>query len=215
MTMHDQDDNGKSGGVPEHEDEISAPHDTLFEESEECSPDETFWASEDCPPEVLAQFWQNVAEYELAPLTTHFRRLEEAGIKPPSPESVDDKDLPAVLWEVIDGLAEMRVFLEDTNHLSDRELYALLWNEVLRESVKDMSFGEGSAWHLQLLGTGSEEDNYLYMKYYADEDYRKHWLASFPEDELPEHQDPPYDRDRFLPPALRDSVIDAADSKPM
>jgi hypothetical protein len=36
MIMHDQDDKGKSGGGPEHEDEISGPDDTFFEESAEC-----------------------------------------------------------------------------------------------------------------------------------------------------------------------------------
>lgn len=29
--------------------------------------------SGECPPEVLAQFWQNVAAYEQAPLTTYFQ----------------------------------------------------------------------------------------------------------------------------------------------
>jgi hypothetical protein len=39
------------------------------------------------------------------------------------------------------------------------------------------------------------------MKYYADEGTRRGWLADFPDDEMPPHEEPPYDRDRFLPRA--------------
>jgi len=117
--------------------------------------------SDDCPPEVAAQFWQRVAAYEQAPLTTHFQQLEEAGVELPEPEAMDDQRLTAKLWEVIEALARLRVFLSQTDHLSDRELYTLLW----REPVKDMPLDESSAWHIDLTGSGSTEDTYLYLKY--------------------------------------------------
>ncbi len=98
-----------------------------------------------CPPEVLAQFWQSVAAYEQAPLTTHFRQLEEAGVELPAPETLDDRRLAAKLWEVIEVLARLRVFLSQTDHLSDCELYTLLWCELLREPVKDMPLDNSSA----------------------------------------------------------------------
>jgi hypothetical protein len=50
-----------------------------------------------------------------------------------------------------------------------------------------------------MLGGCSEEDNRLYLKYYADDASRKQWHRDFPDDPLPAHQDPPYDRDRLLP----------------
>src|SRR5215212_9964916 len=52
-----------------------------------------------------------------------------------------------------------------------------------------------------LLSGGGEEDTRLYMKYYADEEARRHWLADFPDDGMPPHEEPPYDRDRHLPQA--------------
>ena len=52
---------------------------------------------------------------------------------------------------------------------------------------------------VDVLGSGSEEDTYLYLKYYADDDWRRFWLKDFPDDEIPDHEDPPYDRDRLLP----------------
>lgn len=157
--------------------------------------------SEECPPETAAQFWLSVAAYEQAPWTTHFQELVDAGVELPAPESMDDLQLAAKLSEVVDGLARMRVFLSQTDHLSDRELYTLLWKDTLREPVKDMPHDELSAWHIDLLSGGGEEATRLYMKYYADEETRRGWLADFPDDEMPPHEEPPYDRDRFLPRA--------------
>ncbi len=37
------------------------------------------------------------------------------------------------------------------------------------------------------------------LKYYDDEEERVRWRESFPDDPIPEHEDPPYDRDRHLP----------------
>ncbi len=42
-------------------------------------------------------------------------------------------------------------------------------------------------------------DIYLHMQYCANEEERQHWLRDFPDDPMPDHVDPPDDRDRFLP----------------
>jgi hypothetical protein len=175
--------------------------DHVREDEEAGAEGELIWVSEECPPETAAQFWLSVAAYEQAPWTTHFQELVDAGVELPAPESMDDLQLAAKLSEVVDGLARMRVFLSQTDHLSDRELYTLLWKDTLREPVKDMPRDESSAWHIDLLSGGGEEDTRLYMKYYADEETRRGWLADFPDDEMPPHEEPPYDRDRFLPRA--------------
>ena len=52
---------------------------------------------------------------------------------------------------------------------------------------------------MDLLGGWSDADTSLYMKYYADEESRREWLADFPDYDMPAHDDPPYDRDRLLP----------------
>lgn len=114
---------------------------------------------------------------------------------------MDDLQLEAKLWEVIEALARMRVFLGQTDHLNDRALYTLLWLDLLREAAKDLPHDDSSAWDIDLLGSGSEEDTYLYLKYYADDAARRQWSADFPNDEMPEHADPPFDRDRRLPQA--------------
>jgi hypothetical protein len=154
---------------------------------------------DDYPAEVEESFWKHVVDYEEAPWTTNFQQLENAGVSLPTPDSLKDEELTAKLWEVIQKLALMHVFIEQTDHLSDRELYSHLWTESLREETKALPLAANSAWHVQILGGCSEEDNLLYLKYYADEDFRRQWQKDFPGDPIPRHEDPPYDRDRLLP----------------
>ena len=150
-------------------------------------------------PEVQEGFWKHVVEYEEATWTTHFQQLERAGVSLPAPETLNDQELTAKLWEVINKLAQLRISVEETDHLSDRELYSTLWTEGLREETKDILLDQDSACHYPLLGSGSEEDTYLYLKYFADEEWRKDWLEQYPDYVMPAHEDPPYDRDRLLP----------------
>lgn len=154
---------------------------------------------DDCPAEIEESFWKHVVDYEEAPLTTNFQQLETAGVSLPAPDSLNDEELTAKLWEVIHKLALLRVFIEQTDHLSDRELYTHLWTDSLREETPMMPPNANGAWHIALLGGCSEEDNQLYLKYYADEAWRQQWHKDFPEDPIPAHEDPPYDRDRLLP----------------
>jgi len=150
------------------------------------------------PPEQREQFWRRVVEFETAPLTNYFQQLTEGGMELPEPEAADDEQLASKLSEVICGLARIGVFISQTDHLSDRELYTLLWRDVLREETPMLGDYPGSACLVDLLGTGSEMDTYLYLKYYADEEWRRRWLADFPDYVMPAHENPPYDRDRHL-----------------
>ena len=78
--------------------------------------------ADDGPPIIVERFWQSVLDYEVAPVTTDFELLVGDGVDLPPPDSLTDADLTAKLWEVVRQLANRRVFLERTNHLSDREL---------------------------------------------------------------------------------------------
>ncbi len=153
----------------------------------------------DSPPEMEEQFLRNVIDYENAPLSTDFQRLQSAGIDLPAPETLDDAGVSAKLWEVIHALAKMNTFLYATDHMSDRELYEQLWNESLRE--ESPSFPPGSGWnhHIDAVSSGSDDENDAYLRYYADEETRERWKRDFPTEEIPPHEEPPYKRAHLLP----------------
>lgn len=158
-------------------------------------------ASDECPPEVHEQFLSNVLAYESAPISCPFDALVKAGVELPDPADLDDAALHDKLWEVIRALAARSIYLYRTDHLSDRELYADLWNDLLREPGPEMPPGSGWINHLDILGGCSEEDIQIGLRYYEDEEERQRWAKEWPNDVIPPHEDPPYDRDRLLPKA--------------
>lgn len=137
--------------------------------------------------------------FEEGPTTTNFEQLTAAGILLPDPDAVPDSDLRTKLWEVIAGLAALRVFLDQTDHLSDRELYAKLWHETLRAetpAIDEIGFSS----HASILQPdGVEPDTSLYLRYYADDEVRERWRKDDPDITMPPQEDPPYDRDVLLP----------------
>ncbi len=157
--------------------------------------------SDDGPPQVRGQFLRNIVDYESAPLTTRFHQLVDAGVVMAPPDKLSESALHAKLWEVINTLAARRIFLYHTNHLSDRDLYKQLWSDSLREEVADLPAASGWTCHIDLIGSGSDEDITIGLRYYDDEEQRRRWAQDFPDFPIPPHEDPPFDRDRLLPSA--------------
>lgn len=160
----------------------------------------SFFESKDIPLAVQEQFLQHIAAFEeSADWVSSFDLLVQGGMELPSPDELDDSQLSTKLWEVIRGLAMLRMFLYSTDHLSDRELYEELWHDVLREENPIMMMNNDSACHIDLVSSGSEEAIELYLRFYADEQARHDWAKDWPNFVIPAHQTLPYDRDRHLP----------------
>jgi hypothetical protein len=158
-----------------------------------------FGEGENISSEETLAFLEHVLQFEESAKTTHAKLLLEQGVELPSPEELRDDQIHKVLWRVIRGLHRQRTFLSSTDHLSDRELYALLWEELLNESTMYMGGDRDSACHLDILGGWSDEDIRLWLTYYADEEDRRDWAGQFPDRSLPPRENLPYDRDRHLP----------------
>jgi hypothetical protein len=155
--------------------------------------------SRDCPPHIDEQFWQRLIAAECAMEEQPFDVLVRTGMTLPPPGALDEGQVTVKLWEVIHGMALMGMYLWSTDHLSDRDLYARLWSDTLREPTALQPEDRDCAWHIDLIGGGSEEDVALYLKYYADEDQRRSWADEWPDDPLPDVGYLPFDRDRHLP----------------
>ncbi len=151
------------------------------------------------PADMEEEFLRHVLEYESAEPTSVLRLLENSGLEVPPPDQLDDEALLVKLKEIIERMAELGAYLLHTNHLSDRALYEYLYHDGLREEAVLFPENPTYAYMIDLTGSGSDEDNQIFLKYYAGEDYRHRWAKDWPNDPLPEHEDPPFDRDRYLP----------------
>ena len=154
---------------------------------------------ESMPADMEEEFLRHVLEYETAEAISLLKLLENAGLEIPAPDQLDDNALTTKLKEIIERMAAVGAYLMHTDHLSDRGLYEYLFHDGLREEAVLFPENPSYAYMIDLTGSGSEEDNQTFLKYYADDKYREQWATDWPDDHIPEHEDPPFDRDRFLP----------------
>ena len=151
------------------------------------------------PADMEEEFLRHVLEYETAAPISLMSLLTNAGLEVEAPEQLDKDTLRIKLKEIIERMASLGAYVLHTNHLSDRELYEYLYGDALREEVVLFPENPSYAYMIDLTGSGGDEDNQIYLKYYADEEHRRQWAHDWPDDPLPDHEDPPFDRDRFLP----------------
>ena len=91
------------------------------------------WVSPACPPDIAQQFWDYVEAIEREHDTRPFDLLVASGVALPFPDDLDDARLTDKLWTVVVALSAVGVYLHSTDRLSDRDLYAYLWKEALRQ----------------------------------------------------------------------------------
>jgi AcrR family transcriptional regulator len=153
---------------------------------------------ENAPLDVLERFWENVLEFEegLYPLRPIRELLAEDGMHPLSPDLIPAYEIEAHLERLIEALAQRGILLCRTDHLSDHELYTVLVEHVLAEETESYPIHSGWFTHIDLAHYGG---SHAFLRYYADESERQEWHHDFPHDPMPPHEEPPYDRDQWLP----------------
>jgi hypothetical protein len=159
----------------------------------------TFTVASEMPSDLEEEFLKHVLEYESAQPISLFRLLENAGFDIPAPQTLNNQQLADTLTRLIERLATLGAYLKHTNHLDDQELYDYLYNEGLREEAVLFPENPSYAYIIDLTGSGSDEDNQIYLKYYADEELRHRWAQDWPDDPIPEAAVAPHDRDSKLP----------------
>ena len=114
--------------------------------------------------------------------------LADNGHIPPE----NPNDVSAELRTLLDHLASLGIVVEFGDHLDNRELYAWLGDQLNGH----MALTEGTILHFDVIGGGSDEDNQIYLTYYATDQERASWKEEFPDEELPPRKKPLYDRNR-------------------
>jgi hypothetical protein len=150
-----------------------------------------------CSPEVEEAFLKSVLAYQTEPKKTLLDALVESGVQVPAPDDLRDTELSHKLWEVIHGLLALRVSIGNTDHLSDRALYTLLYNETLYVEVTDDT---EQTMQVDMTESGNYEDGLrTYLTYYASEKERRRYAKIFPKMHIPPHCEPPARRDHLIP----------------
>jgi hypothetical protein len=106
----------------------------------------------------------------------------------PSPESLSDAALTVALWDTIHRLYSQHVVLRFTDHLSDRELYKIVYRDILPCCEKKVEIpGKHLEWRCI-------EDTDTWLRYYADAVERRRYQEEH-DVEIPPSENPPFKRD--------------------
>ena len=77
--------------------------------------------------------------WEQAPVLPIYRWFEPE-LRPPRPDVLSDENLHKILWDVIRKLYQKRIVLDFTDHLNDRELYCLVFRDILPAREKKIDW---------------------------------------------------------------------------
>ena len=142
------------------------------------------------PLSVENEFLSAMLAWELAPVLPIYRWFEPE-LRPPRPGALADENLHEILWDVINKLHKKRIVLDFTDHLSDRDLYALIYRDILPSREKMIVSGRN---YLHWDCTGPNRDPEVWLRYYATEEDREYWAETY-HLPLPKRIDPPHPRD--------------------
>jgi hypothetical protein len=144
---------------------------------------------EELPTPVENEFLASMLAWERAPILP-IGLWFEPELKLPHPDALDECQLHDLLWQTIHRLFERRIVLDFTDHLSDRELYCLIYRDILTCPEKKID-SLSNFLHWDCADVGGDATTWL--RYYASPEERASWAQDFP-DPLPEREVPPHRR---------------------
>jgi len=142
------------------------------------------------PTPMENEFLASMLAWERAPILP-ISQWFEPELQLALPDTLDDLQLHQSLWDTIHKLFERRIVLDFTDHLTDRELYCLIYRDILPCKEKKIdSLSNYLHWDCADMGG----DPTIWLRYYASEAEREMWAEDFNEP-LPEAEQPPYCRE--------------------
>jgi hypothetical protein len=135
------------------------------------------------------EFLESMLEWERAPILP-ISKWFEPELLLPHPDSLSGHQSAMVLAATVEKLFEKHVVLDFTDHLSDYQLYALIYRDILPAQEK-MLQRRTSFLHWDC--ANMEENPGIWLRYYATEAERDVWAAEHDEP-IPTRAEPPYRR---------------------
>ncbi len=134
-----------------------------------------------------------------------FERERLALAADPSPDDLPEGDgserlVTARLWERLHNLSCRGAYFENTDHLSDRELYRELWRHGFREGpLPPEGRSNDWGWVYDIANNEGPEPSETWLAYYASDEERQGYALMYPDRPLPERRERVDRRDWRLP----------------
>lgn len=141
------------------------------------------------PTRAENEFLASMLAWERAPVLP-ISQWFDPKLALPKPDLLADETLSQVLWETIHRLYDQRIILDFTDHLSDRQLYCLIYRDILPSLEKKIDLPRNYLhWHC----LDSNDDPETWLRYYASKEEREGWSEEN-DVPMPPNQHPPYPR---------------------
>lgn len=148
---------------------------------------------------LIDSFKRWIKKVDEAPTTTWKEELSVRGYDFVYRLDENDAEVRLRLEILLEALAGMQVFVSNTDHLSDRELYTVLLNKHLVQAVAQIPFDNHTGCVIDIIGSEVQEDPLNWLRYYASNRERMEWAKQNVGKRLPALEQPPYSRESRLP----------------
>jgi len=142
------------------------------------------------PTSAENEFLASMLAWERAPVVP-IGQWCDPEIVLPHPDSLSQEQLHQLMWETIHKLYELRIILDFTDHLTDRQLYTIIYRDILPSAEKKIDIPRNNYLHWDCANI--TDDTETWLRYYASEKERRDWAEETGE-ALPMAEDPPYRR---------------------
>ena len=141
-------------------------------------------------------FLESMLEWERAPILPICEWFHPK-LELPAPDSLDDRQLGELLDRTVRQLFEQHIVLDFTDHLTDRQLYCLIYRDILPAHEKRIR-RSGNYLHWDCANTDGDPD--VWLRYYASQEEREMWA---------------HETDQIPPPAERPHCVRRLPRAPM
>jgi len=136
------------------------------------------------------EFLASMLAWETAPILPIYRWFEPE-LRLPSAASLNEYQLSEILADLIEKLYEKKIVLDFTDHLTDSELYELIYRDILPSREKKLDLRNNYI-HFDCSHTGGDPS--IWLKYYASDEERVAWADTYHQP-LPPKMFPLFPRD--------------------